>query len=130
VIGGKVLDPAAVLDIATGRSLYGRAVVDVALQSGIVLAVPAAALMEAWAGAPPAGRPLLARLRTLPVVVLEPLDGEAAEAVGVLAADRGRPASGVAHAVYVARRRGWSLVTGDPDAALALDPHLSFESLP
>lgn len=130
MIGGRVLDPTAVLDIATGRSIYGRALVDVALQTGIVLAVPAAALMEAWAGSPAAGRPFLVRLRALPVVVLEHLDGESAEAVGLLAAERSRPASGVAHAVHVARRRGWSIVTGDPEAVLALDPHIGFESLP
>jgi hypothetical protein len=130
VIGGKVLDPTAVLDVATGRSIYGRALVDVALRTGIVLAVPAVALMEAWAGSTPEGRPLLSALRSLPVVVLEPLDGEAAEAVGLLAASRGRPATGAAQAVMVAQRRGWSVVTGDADAILALDPHVGFESLP
>jgi hypothetical protein len=130
VIGGRVLDPTAVLDFATGRSIYGRALVDVAVRTGIILAVPTAALMEAWAGATPDSRPLLAMLRGLPVVVIEPLDGESAEGVGQLAAERGRPASGVAHAVYVARRRGWSVVTGDPDAVLGLDPHIGFESLP
>ena len=108
----------------------GGLVVDVALRTGIILALPAAALMEAWAGSPPESRPLLALLRALPVVVLEPLDGESAEAVGLLAAERGRPASGVAHAVHVARRRGWSVMTGDPAAVLALDPHIGFESLP
>ena len=130
VIGGRVLDPTAILDISTGRSLYGRTMVDVALRLGIVLAVPAVALMEAWAGTDRDSRPLLVEFRALPVVVLEHLDGESAEAVGGLAADRGGPASGVAHAVWVARRRGWSVITGDPDAVLALDPHIGFESLP
>lgn len=130
MIGGRVLDPAALLDMATGRTIYGRALVDAALQEGIVLAAPAVALMEAGAGTTPEGRRLLSLFRRLPIVVLEPLDGEAAEAVGILASERGRPAGGVAHAVYVARRRGWGVVTGDPDALLALDPHLPFESLP
>ncbi len=130
MIGGKVLDPTAILDISLHRSWYGRTVVDVALRLGIVLAVPAAALMEAWAGSSRESRPLLVEFRSLPIVVLEHLDGESAEAVGQLAADRARPASGVAHAVYVARRRGWDVITGDPDAVLALDPHIGFESLP
>lgn len=130
MISGRVLDPASILDIATGRSQYGQATVAYALTTGMVLAVPAAALMEAWAGSPTSGYPFLKGLRELPVVVLEPLDADAAEQVGLLAAERGRPASGVAHAVYVARRRGWPILTGDPDAVLALDPKIGFESLP
>ena len=130
MISGRVLDPTAILDIATGRSQYGQATVAYALTTGMVLAVPAAALMEAWAGSPTSGYPFLAALRELPVVVLESLDADAAEHVGLLAAERGRPASGVAHAVYVARRRGWPILTGDTDAVLSLDPAVGFESFP
>lgn len=125
-----MLDPAAILDIALGRSHYGQATVAYALTTGMVLAVPTGALMEAWAGCAPSGYPFLHALRDLPVVVIESLDADAAEHVGLLAAERGRPASGVAHAVQVARRRGWPILTGDPDAVLALDPKIGFESLP
>jgi len=130
--GGKVLDTTAILDIAVGRSIYGQALVDTALRDGSMLSVPAAALMEAWAGVSPTvdGQAPLVLLRALPVVMVEHLDGETAESVGSMSADRSRPASGVAHAVYVARRQGWTVVTGDPDAVLALDPKAAFESLP
>lgn len=127
-----MLDTTAVLDIAVGRSIYGQALIDTALRDGSMLSVPAAALMEAWAGvdATVEGQAPLVLLRALPVVMVENLDSETAEAVGAMAADRSRPASGVAHAVYVARRRGWTVVTGDPDTVLALDPKAAFESLP
>jgi hypothetical protein len=81
-------------------------------------------------GATVEGQAPLVLLRGLPVIVVEHLDGESAEGVGAVAASRGRPASGVAHAVYVARRRGWGVITGDPDAVLALDPMIAYESLP
>ena len=132
LLTGKVLDTSAILDIAARRSLYGQALVDTALRDGSLLSVPAAALMEAWAGVDPtiAGQAPLVLLRALPVVMVEHLDGETAEAVGAMAAHQSAPASGVAHAVYVARHRGWTIVTRDPDAVIALDPQAAFEPLP
>ena len=126
------MDSSAALDIATGRSVYGQALVDTALRSGDVLSIPAVALMEAWAGigSEMEDQAPLVLLRSLPVVVVEHLDGESAERAGALAAERGQPATGMAQAVYVARRRDWSVVTADIDGVLALDPYVPFESLP
>jgi hypothetical protein len=130
VIGGRVLDPTAIIDIGSGRSEYGQALVDMAIDLGVVLALPAAALMEAWAGIAPAAWGRLNGFVQLSVVVVVDLDGVAARITGVMASRAGQPACGLAHAVHVAQTRGWPVVTRDREALLALDPRVPFESLP
>src|SRR5918994_5078799 len=81
--GGRILDTSALLDVATGATVYARSLVDTATQAGLTLSVPAAALAAAWAATGPLGRLSLDLLLEVPVVVVDPLDEPAAGAVGV-----------------------------------------------
>jgi hypothetical protein len=135
VIGGKVLDPSAVVRIVTGDSIYGQALVSVAIDVGIVLDIPAAALATAWMLTPPAAYPALDALCELSVAVLDPLDSPAAREAGLMAAGHdgtvtGRTSLGTAHAITAARDRGWPVVTADRELVLALEPRADLESLP
>lgn len=132
VPAARVLDTAAILDIASGRSQYGQAMVAFALQAGMTLVVPAAALAESWALVDEEGYPFLEALRELAIVWVEPLDADAAQLLGLLVAGRPDvPVDGTAHAVLISRRRGGlTVVTGDFGRVLAVDPKVPFESLP
>ena len=90
MIGGRVLDTSALVDAATGKSIYARALIRTAVDQGIVLAVPATALMAAWAALPPSGRPFLGLLPELPVAVVDHLDETSARDAGLLLADAER----------------------------------------
>jgi len=136
VIGGKVLDPSAVIRIVTGDSIYGQALVSVAIDAGVVLNIPATALATAWMLIPTSAHAALDALCDVAVIVHDSLDAPAARDVGLMAAtDHGdSPGSvttlGTAHAITVARDRGWPVVTADRELVLALDAHATLESLP
>jgi predicted nucleic acid-binding protein len=132
VIGGRVLDSTAVRAIASGESEYAAALLAVATELGITLAVPAAALEEAWRWSVPAERPWLELLaQASPVVVLD-LDAAAARTTGLLASDAGQPQSApaTAQSAVVALQRDWPVVTRDPDAVLLLGSTLRTETIP
>jgi hypothetical protein len=132
MIGGKVLDVTAVLDLTNGRSRYAEALLVVATEVGIPLAVPATALLAAWQTAPPAARPWLNLLADAAPVVVVDLTAASARAAGIRAADSGNlhahPAT--AHAVQVATERSWPIVTRDPMAMLALNIEIRTETIP
>lgn len=133
MIGGRVLDPSALLDLASGRTVYARALVSTAVQVGLVLAVPAVALAEAWAEVEPAGRPFLNLLEDRAVVLVDALTDSAARSVGLLVAESDpavRSTLGTAHAVQVALTRGWPVVTGRPATIKALHPDVTLDALP
>ena len=73
-LGGRILDTSAIVDVATGVSVYARALRATALGEGMTLSVPAAALAAAWAADGPLGRLFLDQLLDVPVVVVDPLD--------------------------------------------------------
>jgi hypothetical protein len=131
--GGRILDTSAILNVATGASVYGRALRDTALGEGMTLSVPAAALAAAWAAAGPLGRLFLDQLLDVPVVVVDPLDGPAARTVGVVLAFPSVPGSYTldqGHVVAVARGRGWPIISADPTWLLRLEPNVDVEPLP
>ena len=130
-LGGRVLDSDALSDFATLRTVYTQTLTWFAVDHGVVLAVPAAALAAAWpTGA--AAREVLSVLLALPVTVIDPLDDAAASGMGELLAANATVAPDVvaAHVAYSARRRGWPVVTTRPDRLRALDPTLEIECLP
>ena len=86
-IGGRVLDATAITDLTIGRTIYAAAFLAAANDIGIALAIPAAALQEAWANAEIDDHPFLDLLLSLPLAVVEPLDTEAAQRSGVQARD-------------------------------------------
>ncbi len=142
MIGGRVLDATAIGDIVIGRTVYGGAFVRAAQQVGIPLVLPAAALQEAWVACREKDWPFLELLLALPVTVVDPLDASGAERSAQIA----RTASPVrrsgkhlarpvwdassAHAVLVARDRGWPVLTADVRRIRALDATVAVESLP
>ena len=132
MIGGRVLDTSALADAATGKTIYARALIRTAVEHGIVLAVPTAALMAAWASVPAGDQPFLAMLLDLPVTVVDVLDAPAARAAGLLAGSAdGPPADLVAaHVAHCAARRHWPVVTADPGPVRAVDPRVTVELLP
>jgi hypothetical protein len=132
VIGGRVLDTSALTDLAQRRTAYAAALVDTAASVGITLLIPGTALLEAWQQSHPEVRPFLDLLTSMPTGVVDQADPSTAAAAGVLAAEAGQPHAslGTVHAVHLARTRDWPIITADPEAVLALDPHVRVESLP
>ncbi|MFZ0159997.1 MAG: hypothetical protein WAL50_13275 [Kineosporiaceae bacterium] len=135
MIGGRVLDATAISDIAIGRSIYAAAFLAAANDLGIALALPAAALHEAWARAGEADYPFVDLLLALPLTLVDPLDGDAAARSGTAAGPRpgADPPTwnpSAAHAALVSRERGWPVLTADPASLQAIDPELALDLLP
>jgi hypothetical protein len=68
-VGGRILDSSAILAFVAGAP-YPSAVVWHAIAQNMVLAIPSAALAEAWAHARPGDRDVLEVLLRLPVVIV------------------------------------------------------------
>jgi hypothetical protein len=132
VIGGRVLDVAAVVGFSTGQSAYAEALVMTAIEENIVLAVPSAVLARASALIPRGHELGLEVLLGLPCTVMDPLDTVQARAVGAILEQSGEPRGDIAaaHVVYCAQQRGWPVVTGDPEPLLTLDSSIEIENLP
>ena len=132
-LGGRVLDVTAIHDIAVGRTVYAAAFLAAANEVGIALAIPAAALQEAWAIAEVDDHPFLDLLTGLRLTVLEPLDLAASEHSGVLGRDShaaGHWDAGAVHTVLVNQRRGWPVLTADPVPIRRIDPQVEVDLLP
>jgi len=137
VIGGVVLDTSAVLDIATGATIYGQAFVSTAMSRGVVLLIPGTCLGRAWTVLPDADLPVLELLVDMPVVVVDDLTAATARGLGhVLRAadtvpDELRPSLlAEAHVVHAARTRGWRILTRAPEQLWQLDRALTIETPP
>lgn len=132
-MSGRVLTASAILDIATDRSVYGRAFLVAAVELGMVFPTPSTALVQAWAAIPPETRALMELFLDAPAVVVEELDASVASRAGV----RAHPAYqaghfdvAAAHAVDVALTRGLPILTAEPDPLRAIDPDVEIEELP
>lgn len=131
MISGRVLDVSALQDFAALGTVYVQALTWHAMDHGVVLAVPLAALASAW----PAGnaeREVLGVLMSLPITIIDPLDDSAASAMGDLLAGRRGACADVAtaHVAYSATRRGWPVVTARPDRFRSLMPTLAIDRIP
>ena len=132
-MSGRVLTSSAIVDIATDRSVHGRAFLVAAVELGMTLATPSTALLHAWAAVPPQGRALLELFVDAPAVVVEDLDASVASRAGVrahTAHEAGRFDVGAAHAVDVAITRGLAILTAEPDPLRAIDSTVEIEELP
>ena len=58
-MSGRVLTSSAIVDIATDRSVYGRAFLVAAVELGMTFPTPSTALLQAWAAVPAEARALL-----------------------------------------------------------------------
>ncbi|MET7424941.1 hypothetical protein [Dactylosporangium sp. NPDC005555] len=130
-VGGRILDSSAILGFVAGTP-YSSAIVWHAVDQGVVLAVPAAALAEAWAQTSPKDYDVLKVLLSLPVVVVDDLTAADAVDSGVLFSGDGGPALiAAAHVVRRAQARpGWAIVTDRPDVLRTLDPYAEIDELP
>lgn len=131
MIGGRILDTSALEHVATGRSIYARALVWAAVEQNNVLVVPTTTLTTAWARIPTQAHPVLEVLLGLPNTVLDILNGSTAHEVGLLLAARGSGGELAAgHVVWCARQRGWPILTANPGPLRQLDADVDLEELP
>jgi hypothetical protein len=125
-MGGRILDSSAILAFVAGAP-YPSAVVWHAVEQNVVLAIPSAALSEAWAYARPEDHDVLEVLLGLPVVVV-------VDDLGVVMrppVSLRRDPHAAAHVVRRGRERpGWAIVTGRAEALRALDPDVEVDELP
>jgi hypothetical protein len=130
-VGGRILDSSAILGFVAGKP-YSSAIVWHAVDQGVVLAVPAAALAEAWAQTSPKDYDVLRVLLSLPVVVVDALTAADACDSGALFDGDGNPSLiAAAHVVRRAQARpGWAIVTDRPETLRSLDPHAEIDELP
>ena len=132
-MSGRVLTASAIVDIATDRSVYGRAFLVAAVELGMTFPTPSTALLQAWAAVPPQARALLELFLDAPAVVVEDLGVSAAGRAGVrahLAHEAGLFDVAAAHAVDVAITRGFAILTAEPGPLRAIDPDVEIEELP
>jgi hypothetical protein len=132
VIGGVVLDATSLADLAENRTAYAGELVDTAIENLRVVCVPSVAWQECWQRSPEKSQAFFVMFGNLSVVVVEPHDYDTALDAGDLAVAAGEPEvlAGTAHAVLLARTRGWPILTAQPDVVRALDSNLAVEELP
>lgn len=133
--GGWVLDHHSVAAWARVEP-YAQALVWSAMEVGMTVVVPAAALPLAYAHTREADHDVLGELLELPVTVFDPLTTAEAPELGRLLATAADPAAltldalALAHVAHTAHRRGWPVLTGNATGLHALDPHLQLDELP
>lgn len=132
-MSGRVLTSSAIVDIATDRSVYGRAFLVAAVELGMTFPTPSTALLQAWAAVPPEARALLELFLDAPAVIVEDLGASTAARAGVHAHPAHRIGSfdvAAAHAVDVATTRGLPILTAEPGPLRSIDPDVEIEELP
>jgi hypothetical protein len=127
VIGGKVLDASFVAALVRG-SLAAGAWLDTARLVGLALYLPTLTLTEVRAIRPDAG-PELAELLGHPSIVLGELDAAAAAQVDHLLTDAGVFDAMAGYVVYIARTRGWSVLSADAGRLRRVDPDVQIDLL-
>ncbi|MBP2337424.1 hypothetical protein JOF41_003602 [Saccharothrix coeruleofusca] len=129
-LSGWVLDTPAVTLFAQGHP-YARAVVWASMEDGNSLAIPGAALAQAYAATPKHDLDALRVLVEPPITVVDPLDAVRARDVGeLLAADQPDElvheptALAAAHTVLLYRLRDWPVVTDRTILLHAIHPRV------
>ncbi|GAC1445242.1 MAG: hypothetical protein NVS3B26_11360 [Mycobacteriales bacterium] len=118
---GVTLDAGALVGIDRGSSRM-LSLLDLARSNDRQLRVPAPVVAQVWRSGPRAAR--LARLLNSPDVLVVPLDGRRARAVGVLLANSGTSDVADGAVVVCAREFDDSVITSDPGDLRVLDPAL------
>lgn len=110
MISGCVFDASAIIDFATGKSIYMRARVRAAITDQSTVVAPAAALAAAWQAVPDHAHRVLDRIPTMTVFTVDDLDDVIAKQTGLLAAATTLDVHD-AQAAWSARIRQWPLLT-------------------
>lgn len=125
-LAGRILDAPALLDLASRRSHYMRALAAVFAQRGHTLAVPATTLAQAGVLAGERGVQELAWAIESASVIVIPLDDR--NALDVAATAREAALDGdvlAAQVAHASRQRGWPVITSPANAprwrALGID---------
>lgn len=126
MIGGKVLDPSALAAQAQG-SIGMEAWLAVAKVTGLVLYLPALAVVEAFAVYPESAR--LGRLLRYPSVFQAELSRSDAPKVAQLLAEAKAWDATAGHVILVARQHGWPVLTADPGRLQRIAPDLDVDLL-
>ncbi|GLZ06048.1 hypothetical protein Acsp03_35140 [Actinomadura sp. NBRC 104412] len=129
MITGHVFDATALLDLATGKTIYLRARLRASIAQHATIVLPAAALARAWQLVPDHGRSVLERLPRLQVVHVDDLDEVIAQQTGLLAAIASDLPADAAQAAWSARWRRWPLLTATPEAYSSI-PGVQVEPIP
>jgi hypothetical protein len=129
VITGHVFDATALLDLASGKTVYLRARLRASIAQHATIVLPAAALARAWQLVPDHGRSVLERLPGLQVVHVDDLDEVIAQQTGLLAATAADLTADEAQAAWSARWRRWPLLTGRPEVYKGI-PGVQVEPIP
>ena len=133
--GGWVLDHHALAACARVEP-YAQSLVWSAMEVGMAVAVPVAALPLAYAATGESDHDVLRALLDLPVTLPDPLTEAEAPELGRILASAADPgalapdALALACVVHSARRWGWPVLTGNAVALRALDPDLEMDELP
>lgn len=133
--GGWVLDHHALAAWARVEP-YAQSLVWSAMEVGMAVVVPIAALPLAYAALPASGHDVLRALLELPVTLRDQLTEADAPELGRILACATEPAAltvdalALACVVHAARRRGWPVLTGSAAALRMLDPNLETDELP
>jgi predicted nucleic acid-binding protein len=120
-VNGVTFDAGGLIALERGdRRVF--AILDTALEDGDRIVVPATVLAQVIRN--PAKQARLWRLIQRQETEVVPLDGSAAQAVGVLLARTGGADIADAHVVICAQRAGHAVITKDPFDLRRLDPKL------
>jgi predicted nucleic acid-binding protein len=121
-----IFDAGALIALEKGNSRI-RALLDLALRSGVGVFVPAGVVAQVWRD----GRRQVRLVRFLgdPSVGVDTLDLDAAKACGVLC-ERAKSADAIdASVVLAARRHGAVIVTSDPEDMRRFDASAAMERI-
>jgi hypothetical protein len=128
MITGHVFDTSALLDLATGKTIYVRARMRASIAEQATIVVPAAGLARAWQLVPDHGRTVLERLPGMAVIHIDDLDDVIAQQTGLLTSGVPDLTVDAAQAAWSARWRRWPLLTAEPGQYAGLG--LRIEPLP
>lgn len=129
MITGQVFDATALLDLATGKTIYVRARLRASIAQHATVVIPATALARAWQLVPDRGRNVLERIPAMQVVQVDDLDEVIAQQTGRLVAAAPDLRLDIAQTAWSARWRRWPILTADP-AAYGGVPDIRVEPIP
>ena len=122
---GLVLDAGVFIALENRDEMMTRFFERVRLD-GIPLVTSAGVVARVWRGGKGKQIPIAFLLRRTTVI---DLDSTVAKALGLVLGISGCTDPVIAHVVFLARERGWSVLTTDPGSLRAIDPRVEVEAI-